>query len=661
MPNRADRAAPRYRSTFFEASHARLDRLVASLRSGLLLICILAHWPVAGWASDADRSLYREALRLLAAGRVEAFRDARVRLDGYVLAPYLDYHDLVRRLDQVGEPEMRAFRAANSDLPVSRLLYHRWLTRLGQQAEWSLLARNPPDEPDTELHCLFLQAQIEQGVATALAEVASLWTVGRSQPPACDPVFDAWIAAGGLRQALAWKRLVLAVEADQPGLARYLLRFLEGDALPRGQALYEVHVTPDAVLERARFGADNDATRTVLTHGLKRLATGNPDAARDAWADYRKSHAFSAEQQRAIAAAILLADGRQGRLEEPWPADLAHPVPAELAAALAQTAVNRQQWSAARYWIGQLTPAQQTETRWQYWAARALEVQPDMADERQARYRKLAGERDYYGFLAAQRAALPPRLNAAASRYDPTVDRAVRAMPAVQRALELYAVGDLLNARREWYRLLPTLDPLQQVHAAYIAQRSGWIPQSIQMANSAMLRDHVDLRFPVAYPELFAEVSARTAVAKPFLLAIARQESLFDPGARSSADARGLMQLLPTTATWVAQRNALVAPATAQLHEPAVNVDLGGRYLAQLLSRYGDRRPLAAAAYNAGQGRVDRWIADRSGEPVDIWIENIPFTETRNYVKNVMAFTQVYGQVLDAPVPMLAPHEATVP
>jgi soluble lytic murein transglycosylase len=110
----------------------------------------------------------------------------------------------------------------------------------------------------------------------------------------------------------------------------------------------------------------------------------------------------------------------------------------------------------------------------------------------------------------------------------------------------------------------------------------------------------------------------------------------------------------------VARLADLAPPRIQQLHEPTVNVELGGRYLAQLLDRYGNRHPLAAAAYNAGPGRVDRWVRERAGEPLDIWIENIPFGETRNYVKNVMAFTQVYGQLLDTPLPMLPPDTAVV-
>jgi soluble lytic murein transglycosylase len=165
----------------------------------------------------------------------------------------------------------------------------------------------------------------------------------------------------------------------------------------------------------------------------------------------------------------------------------------------------------------------------------------------------------------------------------------------------------------------------------------------------------------LVYPEVFRRISAITTVPHSFLIAIARQESAFDPQARSSANARGLMQLLPSTATAAAKRSGLRTPSVADLYNPVTNVEISGHHLARLMTRYGGIRPLVAAAYNAGQNRVDGWIKDASGTPVDIWIETIPFRETRNYVKNVLAFDQVYGQLLGNPTPMLQVHEATVP
>lgn len=639
----------------------RPQRLIRHLLLIALFAALLPATPAV--ASDAAREQYRQALRHLATGRLAdyaALRDALADAD-YPLAPYLDYHELSRRLDRVTDAEMAAFRTAHGDIPAARTLYARWLRRAGEARDWRRLAANPPEGTDATARCLHLRGRLATGdAAAALTEVPPLWTVGRSQPAACDPLFDAWIAAGGATDALAWLRLTRALEADQPGLARYLLRFFADDRRQAAQALVDVHVTPAVVLDHTRFAADDPTTRLSLRHGLRRLAASDPSAADEAWGIYRRSHRFDAADIADTTGAILLGLARAGRVDTRW-SEAGQPAPDATAAAIAQLAVNRQQWPAASYWIEQLSEAARAETRWQYWLGRALEQIPGRAAQAPLHYQAAAGQRDYYGFLAAHRLGAPVQLNAARYRYDPEVERAVRARPAVRRALELEAVGDSLNARREWHHLVAGLSRDEQIHAAYVAQQAGAIPESIHIANAAMLRDHVDLRFPVAYPDLFASVSRRTEVSKPFLLAIARQESLFDPAARSSANARGVMQLLPSTATHVARLGALARPATDDLHQPAVNVDLGGRHLARLLGRYGDRRPLAAAAYNAGEGRVDRWIRERAGEPIDVWIETIPFGETRNYVKNVMAFTQVYAQLLETPVPILTPQELSIP
>jgi soluble lytic murein transglycosylase len=307
-----------------------------------------------------------------------------------------------------------------------------------------------------------------------------------------------------------------------------------------------------------------------------------------------------------------------------------------------------------------LPPEQNSELRWQYWLARALTSTHLGSERARLAYQALAEERNYYGFLAAAHLGKEARMNGAPHRVDRELLAALQRRPAVGRALELYAVGDLLNARREWFALLPQLDPAEQFHAALLAQEVGWVAQGIFTANAADLRDNLELRFPVAYADVFQRISHSTAVPQPFLLAVARQESAFDPRARSSANARGLMQLMHPTASLVAKRIGITAPSTTDLYDPGMNVELGGHHLARLLARYGERRPLAAAAYNAGEHRVDRWVRERSGTSMDIWIESIPFRETRNYVKNVLAFTQVYGQLLGKSAPMLESNETAL-
>jgi soluble lytic murein transglycosylase len=613
----------------------------------LLAPLALATLPTA----EQQRAAYRHALDQLTTGNTTGFRRSRQALDDYVLAPYLDYYDVQTRLTSVSDAEMQSFQQRYESLPVAPILHQRWLRQLGARSEWRRLLTHYRPSSDAELRCYHQRARLAEGQRDeALAEAAALWTVARSQPKACDPLFEAWIAAGHLHEGLAWDRLQLALAANEARLARYLLRFFDGPLKTWGQALYDVHINPRGLLQLAAVRQDVAPARIVIGHGIRRLARLDPAAAAVAWQRFQDTHAFADEDARAITEAVVLAMARGGEFPSTSPTTVSD----AFAEGMAEAALAAENWSALLHWVERLPDARRADLRWRYWSARALQRSQLHADRAAEAFRALAVERHYYGFLAAEQVGEPTRLNAAPETHDPAVMARVEKLPAVQRAQELYAVGDLVNARREWLAVVPNLSRAERHAAARLTATMGWTQQAITIANLGELHDDVSLRFPIAYPDVFLKTSRDTAVPKPFLLAVARQESAFDARARSHANARGLMQLLHPTANQVARRSGLSAPTVTDLYDPAVNIDLGGRHLARLLERYRQQRPVAAAAYNAGEGRVDHWLQGAAGKPMDIWIETIPFRETRDYVKNVTAFTQVYGHLLDAPQPVLA-------
>ena len=626
----------------------------------VLLTVAAGHAAASAQSLYQQRAAYRQALDDLAAGRSSAFREARLTLEDYALAPYLDYYDVQTRLSSVSDDEMRAFQARHGDLPVSGVLHHRWLKNLGARREWQRLLDNYQPSSDAELRCYHQRALLARGRRDeAFTDVSALWVVGRSQPKACDPLFEAWIEAGGLTEGQAWERLQLALDANERRLGRYLLRFFEGQLKPWAEALYDFHIEPQRIAERGAMTRDNPYARVVIGHALKRLALRDAEAAARAWQRFEDSHDFAPDEARIIREAVQLAQARAGTF--PPRGKRNGPTPSEdFASAMATAALAAENWQELLHWLEQLPDQTRSDLRWQYWTARAL-TRTHLASERaRLTYESLAEERNYYGFLAAQQLGRAPRLNPAPLQDDLVTAARLRELPGMRRALELYAVGDQVNARREWFALVPGLSREEQYQAARLAQQVGWLAQGIFTANHASLYDSVEVRFPLAYPDVFQRISHVTTVPQPFLMAVARQESAFDPRARSSANARGLMQLLHPTAQQVARRIGQTAPSSGALYDPALNVELGGHHLATLLDRYQKRRPVAAAAYNAGQGRVDRWIAGVEAMPMDVWIESIPFRETRDYVKNVLAFTQVYAQLLDIPLPMLEAHERVV-
>ncbi|MCZ6644549.1 MAG: transglycosylase SLT domain-containing protein [Gammaproteobacteria bacterium] len=613
------------------------------------------------WAQPGlyeQRGVYRRALDDLNAGRSRSFASALVELEGYALHPYLDYHRLQSRLSVASEQEVQTFRKLHENLPVTAILHRRWLKILGRKRQWRTFLNNYEPSSDAELQCYRLRALYGTGEReAAFAEVEPLWKVAKSQPKACDPLFDVWISAGHLEEDIAWQRLELALKSNQRTLARYLLRYFSGTYKAWAQSLYNVHVRPTRIARVDRYKTDSELSRTVIAHGLIRLAAQDVADAATAWEKFRATHSFNDAQTHAVRDAILIARAEDGQFPVEQPSDAS----VELIAGMTHAALASQSWRQAVTWINHLRPEDKQSNRWQYWQARALtETHLDISGARQI-YRALAETREYYGFLAAERIGSEIQLNEMVLQAHPAQITQLKKIPEVARSIELYAVGDLINARREWNQLIPKLDPTRKLQVARLVQQIGWTSQSIAIANNANLRDDLAIRFPLAYQNVVEHISHTTTVPQSLLFAIIRQESAFDPRARSRANARGLMQLISSTAKEVARRARLKSPGASDLYIPEINIELGGHHLAELLTRYDGQRPLVAAAYNAGRSRVDRWIKNRSGMPMDVWIETIPIRETRNYVKNVLSFAQVYGQRMGNPVPMLQANEAALP
>ncbi len=309
-------------------------------------------------------------------------------------------------------------------------------------------------------------------------------------------------------------------------------------------------------------------------------------------------------------------------------------------------------WPGALAWLDQLTPVAAAEARWSYWRARALEA---VADDTAAAplFKGLAGLRDYYGYLAADRMQLPYNLQARPTPADPAVQSALAKQPGLIRAHELFECGLTDAAGLEWAVALQGAPNAQRIQAAQLAEHWGWYAQAIAQLARADDLDDVALRYPRPYADLVARASAFTEVPEDWLLAVMRQESLFRIDAVSRANARGLMQLKPTTASAVASRWHLALSGPNALFDPATAVTLGAAHLRELLNQYDGRIALALAAYNAGTAPLARWLP---GQPMDadIWIENIGYGETRDYIERVLEHIVAFRWARGAPLPRLS-------
>jgi soluble lytic murein transglycosylase len=292
-----------------------------------------------------------------------------------------------------------------------------------------------------------------------------------------------------------------------------------------------------------------------------------------------------------------------------------------------------------------------TQPRWRYWRARAVAAVTG-AEAAAPLFGEIADLRDYYGYLAADRLHRGYNLNARPTPDDVKAQTAIAAEAGVIRAHELFTCDMADDATVEWTAALGGAEPALKVQAAHLAARWGWYAESIPMLAQAGEWDDVPLRYPRPYPDAVARASELTGVPTDWILGVMRQESLFRKDAVSRADARGLMQMLPATAAAVARRWHLPTPHKDDLFDPSVAVPLGAAYLHELLDRFAGQLDVSLAAYNAGTAAVARWLPPKSMD-ADVWIENIPYAETRGYVQHIVEHIAAFAYVSGAEPPRL--------
>jgi soluble lytic murein transglycosylase len=264
---------------------------------------------------------------------------------------------------------------------------------------------------------------------------------------------------------------------------------------------------------------------------------------------------------------------------------------------------------------------------------------------------RISGRPDFYGVLAAEELgeplALPQTVHLPG---DDDIAQAKR-HPGLARALELYRLNLRSEASREWAFTIRGFDDRRLIAAAELARRSDLYDRAINTADRTTALHNYPLRYLAPFREVFSEYARAFDLEESWVLGLTRQESRFIVDAKSSAGARGLMQLMPATARWVAHKIGLKEFHPGNVAEPSINVNLGTSYLKLVLDDLG-HPVLASAAYNAGPGRARRW---RNSKPLEgaIYAETIPFNETRDYVKKVMANTMYYAAILNgASVPL---------
>ena len=607
-----------------------------------------------------QRQYYDEAKRALAKGDDGPYQRYAAALQDYPLQPYLAYDELTARLKSASNAEIEKFLAEHGDLPQASWMKLRWLRWLAERGEWqTFLNYYDPKLNFTELDCLYGQYLLSQGpAAEANAAAEKLWLVGKSQPQACDVLFERWAASGQLSESLRWQRAKLAAEARNYGLASHLVKNLPSRAR-QGALLVEVAQNPALLSQTARFSPADPAMADVVGLGLRRLARQDPEKALQLLELYAPRQAFSKEEKVAIAREIGLTfakrfDSRALPVMSQYDPELRDNNVSEWRARLL---LRLGRWDDAYQLTRQLPASLADSNRWRYWQARSLQLAQPQSQQPLTLYQPVARERDFYGFLSADRIQVPYQLKNQPLALDAQTIQKVRNTAGIRRALEFHARGQIVDGRREWYHVSRLFSRDEMVAQARMAYDMQWYFPAIRTISQAQYWDDLDVRFPMAYKDSLTRAAKSRSLHSSWVFAITRQESAFMNDARSGVGASGLMQLMPATAKETAKRFGIPLSSPQQVLNPDTNIQLGAAYLSQIHGQFNGNRVLATAAYNAGPGRVRQWLKGANHLPFDVWVETIPFDETRQYVQNVLSYSVIYGQKLNAPQPMVEWHE----
>lgn len=607
-------------------------------------------------ALGEQRKQYEQAKQALKADDHERYQQLRAQLADYPLAAYLDYQKISSRLADVSVDEIDVFLSEHKDSYLEQRLRRQYLGTLASQARWQDYLYFHREANGTASQCLWLFARLESGDTTAMDEIGPIWQVGKSQPKACDPLFKKWIASDGLRDHHAWARFYDAMSKGKRGLANYSARFLSKDFDHYIDLVRQLDARPHLIRNSKTYSTHSPEMQQVIVFGIEKYARYAPVEALEAWNRYEAKHIFSDELSTRAKSALARRLISKDRLDlvklmlERSPG-LRRP---EVVERMIRSSLKEQRWQDVLFGIQQLPSKDQHSDRWRYWTARA-ELELGLGDK-QAEFASLSEQRSYYGFLSADRLDIEYSLVNQSTDLPQSVLDQVAAIPALRRARELRSMAYMDEAYAEWMFGIRELSARELTAAAILADSWGWHDRAIQAMIVGEQWNQLNIRFPLAYRDAVQKAANETRLPAQLIYAVARQESAMWEEARSSAGAVGLMQLMPATARQTAKKKGI---KTEQLTNAEHNLRLGSHYLEELLERFSGNRILATAAYNAGPHRVKRWISPEGNAlPFDVWIETIPFSETRGYVQNVLTFSVIYSYRMGEPGIFVTPDEA---
>jgi len=595
----------------------------------------------------------------------------------YLLAPYAEYWLMLLQLEKAEYSQIQRILETYADYPFANRLRGEWLKKLAKQAAWDVFFQQygqyKPD--DVGLQCESIYGQTVLGKPIDHAQVNALWLTSVDQPSPCNRLFDSLIQNGQINVDMIYVRFRLALLDGKPALAKAIIQKLPSTDTMQLKLIDRAYQSPLLFFKnqqaslKTRFGAE------INVFALDRIARDNVAKAAEllhevdgmfdepfrhlAW-NRIGYHAARAHDSNALYyfSNAKKALENQTNLQETQTYK-------EIFAWRTRAALREGNWQEVLASIAMMPEKQAQEGAWRYWKARALKAQGPHStvnlQESTALFNQLATERHYYGWLAAEELEVRianPTQPVAESTAEEIAQ--IANLPGIKRAVALRNLDMRWEAKLEWQAATRNLSDQSLLAAASYAQKIAWYDIAILTADSTQTQHNFNLRYPTPYRNLFKYAADDEALDEAWVYGLTRQESRFMDDAKSNVGASGLMQLMPATAKWAAKRKGIIGYSQSMIHDLRTNIELGAYYMRHTLDLLGGQAVLATAAYNAGPSRAKRWMADTPLEAA-IFIETIPFSETRSYVQKVMANAHLYAPRLGTKIQSLKARLGTVP
>lgn len=639
----------------------------------LMLLPGMAGYVSAELAPGTDVTLAQQrhhfvlAKQALARKKWADYKKHKAKLKSYPLYPHLEYRDFKNELwiskQSVATLE-RKYNALLKRYPhwtENSSLKFAWLQYLSRKKQWKrFIKAYDKDTRSTTLKCLYARAlyknrQVTKGKALG----AELWLTGRNQNGACNPVFKIMEQRKHLTTKLILERIDLAMKKRNLSLMRHLIeKKLPKTYHHRLKKWEAMHGKKTAKAELYKALKSPAAyTPEMVKHGMWRFSDRHPDQAKVIWPKLQKKFKFNDEQYLRVEYLLALDSAihnTRDALERLINLD-SRAMDEKLIGWRLRVMLRNQDWKGIIRAHKKLPEEKQAEPQSQYWLARAKE---QLGQHREAHtiYRTLAKAPTYYGFMSADRLGLEYSIPNRPVKPDAKIQADLLSRRDILGSREFFLVRMEGPARVAWRRALtriqkdesmPKAQRLEYLkQAGLLALNWGWYSEGIVAMGRAQYDDDLDVRFPFAYGHYLLPNARRQQINPAWVLGLARAESLFRADVGSHAGARGLMQIMPATGRLLARQQGIKLrnrnEIKSRLLNPGFNTRLGTSYLRQMLNKFDGNEILATAAYNAGPHRVEKWTPREKDLPIDIWIDLIPFKETRHYVRRVMRFSVVF-------------------